>query len=302
MDLKSLIKKISQQKQLRNTIILVIVFVVMMIVFIFISAPYNNTPTLIHISKGNNISKISTNLKENNVIRSEKMFKIFMRIFKSNKGVSVGDYYFNGEPVWRVAFMISRGDHHIIPIKVTLPEGTTNEQMSNVLEKRLPDFNSNEFLNKVKGKQGYLFPDTYFFYPKTTVDEVIETLQSNYYKKINSLSDDFEKSNHTKKEIIIMASILEGEAKGDIDNSVISGILWKRLKNGMLLQVDVVKDTYKIKGLPTGPISNPGLGSIKAALYPTESSYLFYLHDKDGIVHYAKTFSEHKNNIKKYLK
>ena len=298
----SSIKRILAEKQLRNSIILVIVFLVMLATFVLTSTPYDKAPTIIHIGRGYSTAKISMDLKEKNVIRSEKVFKIFMKIFQSGKGLPAGDYYFNGEPVWKVALMLSRGDHHIVPIKVTFPEGITNEQMAGILEKRLPNFNTTDFLNRVNGKQGYLFPDTYFFYPKTTIDEVIDALQNNYYKKIDSFSSDFSKSSHSKKEIIIMASILEGEAKGDIDNGTISGILWKRLKNGMLLQVDAAKDTYKTKGLPSNPISNPGLSSIKAALYSVDSSYLFYLHGKDGVVHYAVTFTEHKNNIKKYLK
>lgn len=298
----SSIKRILAEKQLRNSIILVIVFLVMLATFVLISTPYDKAPTIIHVGRGYSTTKISTDLKDKNVIRSEKVFKIFMKVFQTSRGMPVGDYYFNGEPVWKVAFMLAHGDHHIVPIKVTFPEGITNEQMAGILEKRLPDFNTLDFLVRVNGKQGYLFPDTYFFYPKTTMDEVFDALQSNYSKKIDSLSSDFAKSNHTRKEIIIMASILEDEAKGDIDNGTISGILWKRLKNGMLLQVDAAKDTYKIKGLPSNPISNPGMSSIRAALYPVDSSYLFYLHGKDGIVHYAATFAEHKNNIKKYLK
>ena len=99
-----------------------------------------------------------------------------------------------------------------------------------------------------------------------------------------------------------MASIIEREAKGDIDRGIISGILWKRISLGMPLQVDAVPDTYKTKGLPESPIGNPGLESIKVAIYPQKSSYLYYLHDKNGVAHYAKTFSEHDNNINKYLK
>jgi UPF0755 protein len=296
------IKKILAEKQLRNSIILVIVFIVMMATFVLISTPYDKAPTIVHIGRGYSTTRISMDLKDKNVIRSEKVFKVFMKVFQTTKGTPVGDYYFNGEPVWKVAYMLSHGDHHIVPIKVTFPEGVTNEQMASILEKRLPNFNTIEFLDRVNGQQGYLFPDTYFFYPKTTTDEVIDALQSNYAKKIASLAPDFSKSNHSKKEIIIMASILEGEAKGEVDNSTISGILWKRLKNGMLLQVDAAKDTYKTKGLPNSPISNPGLNTIMAALHPVDSSYLFYLHDKSGVVHYATTFSEHKNNIKKYLK
>src|SRR3989344_2622263 len=96
--------------------------------------------------------------------------------------------------------------------------------------------------------------------------------------------------------------LIEEESKGDIDREFISGILWKRLAMNMPLQVDAELNTYKTKGLPKNPISNPGIKAIKATLYPKISDYLYYLHDEDGNVHYAKTFEEHKLNKQKYLK
>ena len=110
------------------------------------------------------------------------------------------------------------------------------------------------------------------------------------------------KTGKTEKEIITMASLIEGEAKGNIDRGFISGILWKRLSMNMPLQVDVALETYKTKGLPKNPIGNPGLEAIKAAIYPKDSAYLYYLHDKKGNIHYAKNFLEHQVNIRKYLK
>ena len=98
-----------------------------------------------------------------------------------------------------------------------------------------------------------------------------------------------------------MASVIEREAKGDIDRELISGILWKRIAMNMPLQVDASPETYKTKGLPRSPISNPGLAAIKAAVYPKNSSYLYYLHDKSGIIHYAENLSEHNKNARKYL-
>lgn len=99
-----------------------------------------------------------------------------------------------------------------------------------------------------------------------------------------------------------MASILEGEAKGKEDIGLISGILWKRISLGMPLQVDVDRSTYEKKGFPVAPLNNPGLMSINASLNPIASKYLYYLHDKNGKVHYATSYEEHKRNINNYLK
>ena len=127
-------------------------------------------------------------------------------------------------------------------------------------------------------------------------------MRANFEKKILTLKPDIALSGKTEKEIIIMASLIEGEAKGDADREIISGILWRRITIGMPLQVDVALTTYKTKGLPNSPINNPGLEALKAAIYPKSSSYLYYLHDKKGVIHYAKSFNEHQKNVLKYLK
>ncbi|MFA7191824.1 MAG: endolytic transglycosylase MltG [Candidatus Paceibacterota bacterium] len=290
------------KSKIRAYIIICLIFVFTFTLFSLISAPFGYIPTIVHINRGANLKSITEEFKDKKIVRSASMLQTFVLLFQSGKAIPVGDYYFNGEPVWRVGYMLARGDHHIVPIRVTFPEGLTNEEMANVLSKKIPSFDTEEFIRITNGQQGYLFPDTYFFYPKTTPDEVVESLQSNFSKKIKTVESEIEKSGYTKKQILTMASILEGEARGENDIDMISGILWKRLKSGMLLQVDVDRGTYSKKGLPASPISNPGMSAIKSALNPVSSSYLYYLHDKEGQVHYAVTYTEHKNNIKKYLK
>ena len=124
---------------------------------------------------------------------------------------------------------------------------------------------------------------------------------NNFEKKILPIRPKIISSGKTEKEIIIMASVIEREAKGDADRGFISGILWRRLQIGIPLQVDAAPETYKTKGLPENPIGNPGLEAINSAIYPEKSNYLYYLHDKDGNIHYARTFEEHKVNKLKYL-
>jgi UPF0755 protein len=150
-------------------------------------------------------------------------------------------------------------------------------------------------------KEGYIFPDTYIIFPSTNTEEIIEEISNNFNEKIKSIKN-IENNKKIIDEIIIMASLLEKEAKGKDDISLISGILWKRINIGMMIQADAAPETYKNKGLPKEPISNPGLLSIKAALDPVWSQYLYYLHDKTGQVHFAESYKEHINNINKYLK
>lgn len=294
--------KIKQKNKIANSILVFLyaIFFLFLISYFLFSSPSKFKDNTIHISYGESLEKVGLELKDKEIIRNSFVLKVFVRLFKSNGGIVDGDYLIKkNTAVYKVAWQIARGKHNIEPIKVTLREGLTNEEMADIFAQKLAGFRKDLFLSAVNGKQGYLFPDTYFFYPLTTTDEIVNQLSGNFDKKIKTLNiEDKQKLNG----IIIMASILEGEASGEEDAPIISGILWKRLNMGMPLQVDVDKSTYKEKGLPEKPLNNPGLGFIKASLSPTSSSYLYYLHDEDGDVHYAKNFEEHKVNIKKYLK
>ena len=192
------------------------------------------------------------------------------------------------------------------PVVATIPEGFDTGQIADAFTSRLSNFSKDRFLSEVKSLEGYLFPDTYFFLSTDTEMDVIKSMRENFDKKILPLKPAIALSKKSEKEIITMASLIEREGKGEIrgqtDRVFISGILWKRLSMNMPLQVDAAPSTYKSRGLPEAPIANPGLESIKAALYPKNSPYLYYLHDKNGLIHYAKSFSEHRQNILKYLK
>ncbi|KKS24420.1 MAG: Aminodeoxychorismate lyase [Candidatus Nomurabacteria bacterium GW2011_GWC2_41_8] len=281
------------------------VFLFFILVYIFtISAPKNFPKGVIfNIEQGASLRSVSFNLKKTNIIRSRILFEAFVIIYGGDKHVISADYLFENKiPVFEAARRISRGERHLAPVKITIPEGFTTEDIASACISKLPYFDKEKFLLSAKGSEGYLFPDTYFFF--TTADErdVIKSLTDNFQKKVSFLDKDIIQNGKSREDIIIMASIIEREAKGDIDRGVISGILWKRIKIGMPLQADAAPGTYKTKGLPKSPISNPGLEAIKAAIYPQNSPYLYYLHDKNGIIHYAKNFTEHMKNISKYLK
>ncbi|MDP9249306.1 MAG: endolytic transglycosylase MltG, partial [bacterium] len=184
----------------------------------------------------------------------------------------------------------------------TIPEGFDSEEIAEAFDKKLLNFDKEQFLALASGHEGRLFPDTYFFLSTDGAAEVFEALTENYNQKISLFQEDIALSGRTENEILTMASIIEGEASGDVDRALIAGILWKRFKIGMPLQADVAPITYKEKGLPKEPISNPGAKAIEAALFPETSPYLYYLHDPEGNIHYAKNFAEHVSNKRQYLK
>ncbi len=173
--------------------------------------------------------------------------------------------------------------------------------------------------------EGYLFPDTYHYFAYATIDDVIRKMLNNFDKKLTAqMRQDIKQQHKTIFEIITMASIIEREVKTDKDRPIVAGIFWRRLAMNMPLQADSTinyitrkktpavssadlkldspYNTYKHRGLPPGPISNPGIESIKAAIYPIDTDYLYFLTDNSGNVHYARTFEEHVRNKNQYLK
>jgi UPF0755 protein len=270
-------------------------------VYYFLSAPFNNKDVVIHISSNQSVGSVASDLESRGAIRDSFTLKVFVKILKKGKGIVSGDYLIKKKsPIWIVAWQIGRGHHNVEPIKITIREGLNNEEIAILLADKLSGFRKDLFLFNTNDKQGYLFPDTYFFFPMDEYDEIIEKLSNNFKNKTKDISNLIKDKKWS--DIIIMASILEGEAKGDEDAGIISGILWKRILVGMPLQVDVDKNTYAKKGLPSKPLNNPGISTIKASMNPIASQYLYYLHDKNGKVHYASTFEDHKKNINNYLK
>jgi UPF0755 protein len=243
----------------------------------------------------------------------------------NRRGVIAGDFQFDTRmSVFKVARMLTRGDFGGTQVKVTIPEGSSNVEIAKIITQVIPGWNTDEFIAKTKNKEGYLFPETYIVFKSISVDAMIALLDAEYQKKIAGLKNDIAVSGKTEREIIIMASLLEKEAKNEKEAKVIAGILWTRIRAGLPLQVDapflyvlgktseqlkmsdLQKDgpynTYTRKGLPVGPIGNPGVAMIRAAIYPQASPYLYYLHGNDGIIRYAKTYEEHLANKKNFLK
>jgi len=173
--------------------------------------------------------------------------------------------------------------------------------------------------------EGYIFPDTYQIEKDETLEAILNKIFENFDRKItDELKQKIKSQKKTLFEILTMASLLEKEVQISTDKEIVAGILWKRMRNGWPLQVDAsltyltgrtsaqltqndfnidsFYNTYKYRGLPIGPICNPGLDSILAAVNFKESPYWFYLNAKDGETIFSKTLEEHAMNKQKYLR
>jgi len=167
--------------------------------------------------------------------------------------------------------------------------------------------------------EGYLFPDTYEFFTNATVSDVVQKMRDTFNEKVTpEMRAEIKRQGYTLDEIVTIASILEIEVAGYENQRMVSDIIRRRINNGWLLQMDSTVNyihenrrrsatleelestspynTYKFKGLPPGPISNPGLYSIQAALSPKSNNYWFFLHSPDGQIYYGRTFEEHQAN------
>jgi UPF0755 protein len=173
--------------------------------------------------------------------------------------------------------------------------------------------------------EGYLFPDTYEINRGISLEEIIRKILQNFDKKLTlDLRQEITAQKKSIFEIVNMASLIEKEVRTFEDKKIVSGILWKRLENNIPLQVDATisyitgkkasnisieetkidspYNTYKYKGLPLGPICNPSLESIMAALYPESSNYWYYLSTPEGETIFSKILEEHNIAKEKYLK
>lgn len=305
---------------------LILLCIVIIILAIRVQAPsdFPLDKYSFHIEKGTSLTNIASNLEKEKLIRSPFFFKATVKIMSWNNGVQAGDYIFTEkENIFGLSRRLVLGEQGQAKVKVTVPEGTNVADMAFIFLKAFPNFDTRKFLVLAKKEEGFLYPDTYNFFANTKPEEIVKTMKDNFDKKISSIDSDIKKSNKNIREIVTMASIVEEEASTDEERMMIAGILWKRIDEGMLMQVDppfyyitgktsgVTYDDLKIKspyntyinkGLPIGPISNPSLSAIKATLNPTPSKYYFYLTGKDGKMYYAVTYEGHLVNKNKYLK
>lgn len=281
---------------------------------------------IFHIKKGENLSEISQNLKNEGFLKNSFVFKIFFSLMAKENKVKAGDYFFEKPlSVWEIKNRLAEGIYGLTSVKIIIPEGWTVKNIGFYFE-NLGMFQAEEFYLLFAQEEGYLFPDTYFFNANDLKPKIIaETMRKNFGKKITpEIMAEIKRQGKNLEEIIIMASLIEKEAADAEDRRVISDILWKRIKIRMPLQVDAALtyaigkttfelteedlktdlpyNTYTNYGLPPTAIANPGMDAIMAAIYPAKTDYLYYLSDREGKTYFAKTFEEHKQNKFKYLK
>jgi UPF0755 protein len=282
----------------KRTIVLSLIFIFLAVIFLMaVFLPKNyDTEKVFTVNRGDGSKEVAQNLEKEGLVSSSLAFRVYVLISGDSKKIKAGTYLLASSMSWReMTDKFVKGD--IAKEKITFPEGYTAGQiyqkLAGITEVKLGDLQEYE---------GYLFPDTYEIFYGASSQDVIKIMTDNFEEKTAGLEAEIGKQGKTLKDIVTMASILEKEVKTKEDKGLAAGLLWKRMRAGMPLQVDAAPVTYERKGLPDSPICNPGLDSILAAVYPKASQYWYYLSTPEGKIIFSKTFDEHNIARAKYLK
>lgn len=307
--------------------------------------PGSDRRELFDVQSGESARTILSRLEERGVIRSALAGKIHLSLGGNAGALQAGTFVLRPSMSFEeVIETIATGKAE--EVVLTIPEGSTVVEIDRLLASRglattgalllcakSCDLSAFPFLPAASSVvepgnrlEGYLYPDTYYvetvgFDVQAFVVRLLGTFES---KVIDGRAADLQASGRSLADIVAMASLLELESRGQEEQKMVSGILWKRLDEGMQLGVDAavlyavgkstsggptgadlaVESPYnlrRVRGLPPGAIGNPGLGAIDAALNPVASEYYYYLHDAQGAIHYGRTLEEHNANKARHL-
>lgn len=297
--------------------------------------PFPNQCESVVITPHSDSIQVASILEENGLVKNKFYFLVVGQIFKIFHNLKAGEYEFGKRvSTWNVLNKLAKGE--IAIYKITIPEGWTIQDIVCLLsEKGL--INPERFLALAenanfmvesykfpKNLEGYLFPDTYYFTKGVDTEESIIAQMLSQFKRrvIDKYGDEIRTRKYSLDRIIILASLIEKEAVVNYERPVISKVFYNRLKRKMLLQCDPtvryalgkfegkltlydlnVKspfNTYIHTGLPPHPICNPGIASIRAAIYPADVDYLYFVSKNDGTHYFTKNYEEHREAKKKY--
>jgi UPF0755 protein len=312
-------------KILVSFIIVFLLLVSFLYINIFTKTNTKQYPITVEIVQGESLYSITNKLYGSKIINNKFIFKNFIQIMNQDTKIKTGEYTFK-KPlnVIEIVEKLVNGRYEYTPIVVTIKEGEDYKTISNNIYNNFKNvsnkYTRNDFSMVIKYKEGYLFPETYNFPPFANIEDIFKKIDQEFIDRIKKYN--LTTFNELNK-VLTIASILEKEVQKPEDMKIVSGIIYNRLERGMPLQMDSTLgyftgkaslelttadlqidspyNTYKVKGLPSGPIGNPGDVAIDAAINPDKNDYLFFLSDKDGVNHYAKTYAEHLRNRRVYL-
>lgn len=284
---------------------------------------------IVVIRQGDTANTIANTLYLEKLIRNRLVFFFVVKQLGIEKQIQAGDFSLSPSmDAFQIATALTKGS---IDVWITIPEGLRKEEIAEILAKDLPDFSTADFLSKAE--EGYLFPDTYLVPKGANADAAISILAKTFNEKYTEdLQKRAEALGLTQKQVIILASLVEREARLAEDRQPMASVLLRRLDEPMRLQIDAsvqyaigydreeqtwwkkgltvddlkvdsAYNTYVRDGLPLGPICNPGIAAIESVLdADSDTPYLYYVNDTAGKLHFARTLEEHEENVKRYVR
>ncbi len=298
----------------------------------------SDAPAQVEIKRGQNVSEITETLVRAEIVPSRTVFRTLVFLTGTDSKLKAGKYSFeNGLSYFDVIEMLEKGVQEE-QISVTIPEGIWQHELASLLQKKM-GIDSTRFMNLSEDKvflkslginsstlEGYLLPETYYFNKNATAIDVIARMK----REMDKLFDEEAKKRMAglelkREEILALASIIDAETNIESEFKRISGVYHNRLKKDMLLQacptvqylkryrkhnkiyfkdleIDSPINTYMYPGLPPHPINNPGRAAIKAALFPEEHRYYYFVANGTGGHTFSKSLAEHNRNVGKYRK
>ena len=289
------------------------------------------------VPRGSGAVSVSNELFKEGLIDSPQSFRWLLRITNRSNKLKAGVYSLNDAmSASQIADILTEGKVKLVSI--TIPEGWTNRQIGDYLAQKGYVNDREEFLKITRDKsvldkygileqttEGYLFPDTYKIPPKYPAPKIQEIMLKRFFKVLDGIQAKKKIAIPAQelRKLVILASIVEREAVKPNERPMMARVFMNRLDKNMRLEscatiqylfdkpkpriynrdleIQSPYNTYRNKGLPPGPISNPGMAALLSALDPIQNDYLYFVLKEDGSHHFSKTYNEHLNAKNRYL-
>lgn len=297
---------------------------------------YEGESIVFEVKRGDTFGKINGRLSQKGIISSAKVFHRYAQINDTMTKFRAGNFEIKqGSTMLDVFNTLLKGQ--ALTEKISIPEGKNLFEIAKIFEAKKV-VKADEFIKLAKSQsfteklgipgermEGYLYPDTYNLNENMSADQLIRVMFNTFKTKTKAVNFSTAPLGLTKHQVIILASMVEKETGAGHERPIIAGVFINRLKKRMRLQSDPTTiygiyenfngnlrkkhllektpyNTYKVSGLPVGPIANPGLESIRSVLNPKEHKYLYFVSQNDGTHIFSTNYRDHRKAVEEYQK
>ncbi len=319
----------------KNNVKKYVIIIILISLFLYFFLTKTNKNQLLEVRQGDTFFSVAKALKQQNIIKSRLLFILFVKISGESGKLKTGTYMFDkSSNLFSVIHMLVTGK---TASKIfTIPEGYNSYQIAELLQEK-GIVTKNEFIRATQNKlilkeyhinqntvEGFLYPETYYIPFEYRAEDIVRLMVKNFFKRISPVMiKKIKEKYQTLEKGITLASLVEWEARVDYERPIIASVFLNRL-NGDLnlgscatiqfalqkhkerllfkdLKVDSPYNTYRYKGLPPTPISNPSEKSILAVIYPAKEQYLYFVSMQNGRHYFSTTYNEHLKAFKRYI-